>query len=236
MSVGRIASDGLVEEGDCLFEVAGGEPIRVRPPLQVQFVRGEILRTWSDQSPSRTAEPYPECTDNGARDVFLQREVILHFTIVGLRPEHDAVGGTDELRRHLDPITRASHAVLEYCRHTERVADGSDAELRSLERERRRSIGDLESRELSEIKDDKDWTLMVVEVDSRQAVHWMSPADATELGNLTDGTATVSPHRNGANFATVSGRVLFTRALPSAQLRALISIDGNDDAIASKDY
>lgn len=88
-------------------------------------------------------------------------------------------------------------------------------------------------RELAEITDDHDLTLMVMEVASEHAVHWMSPTDATEQRILDRGTVARLPHRSGAQGLFVSGRVLFLSADSKAErLRALVSIAGSDDALA----
>jgi prepilin-type processing-associated H-X9-DG protein len=90
-----------------------------------------------------------------------------------------------------------------------------------------------ESRSLAEITDDRNLTLMVVEVDAEHAVHWMSPTDASEELILSLGKAAMLPHPSGGQAAWVDGSV---RLVPSnstpAALHAMISIDGGDDKIA----
>jgi hypothetical protein len=89
-----------------------------------------------------------------------------------------------------------------------------------------------EPRRLADITDRKDRTLMVLEVPEEHAVHWMEPRDADEalLARLRVGD---SAHPNGANAVFVNGDVRFlTNDLSPAQLRALISVAGNDDDIA----
>lgn len=90
-----------------------------------------------------------------------------------------------------------------------------------------------ESRSLDQITDDHDSTLMVVEVDSDRAVPWMAPADADEAMILALADAQRFAHPGGANVVTVSGRVSFLPVTtPPAELRALVSIAGDDaDAI-----
>jgi len=90
-----------------------------------------------------------------------------------------------------------------------------------------------EPRKLSEITDKHDLTLMIMEVDSEHAVHWMSPTDASEQMVLNFGSADSLSHPGGAQAACVSGRTLFLSVdTNAATLRALISIDGGDDAVA----
>ena len=92
-----------------------------------------------------------------------------------------------------------------------------------------------EPRKLSEITDDPNSTLMVVEVDSEHAVHWMSPTDASEQWLLNLGTVARLPHPGGAQAVCVGGQVLFLGSgSKAARLRALISIDGDDDAVAQE--
>jgi hypothetical protein len=89
---------------------------------------------------------------------------------------------------------------------------------------------------LAAVTDNHDLTLMVIEVSEKHAIHWMSPNDATEsliVNRDSDGKFT---HPNGAQAVCVSGRTMFLKKnTPAPVLRALISIDGNDDNIA-KDF
>jgi type II secretory pathway pseudopilin PulG len=90
-------------------------------------------------------------------------------------------------------------------------------------------------RKLSEITDAPNLTLMVVEVDPEHAVPWMAPTDASEQWILNLGTDARLPHRGGRQAVCVGGNVLFFSSdLEPATVRALISIDGHDDAIAQK--
>jgi type II secretory pathway pseudopilin PulG len=86
---------------------------------------------------------------------------------------------------------------------------------------------------LADVTDRQDLTLMVVEVGSERAVHWMSPRDANEELILNRGTASKLPHQQGAQAACVDGS---TRFLPGdtkpAVLRAMITIAGGDDSVA----
>jgi hypothetical protein len=89
----------------------------------------------------------------------------------------------------------------------------------------------IEPRLLADITDSKDLTLMVLEVPEEHAVHWMEPRDADEalLSKLRIGE---SAHPSGTDAVCVSGAVRFLADDSSpAQLRALISIAGDDDEI-----
>jgi len=91
----------------------------------------------------------------------------------------------------------------------------------------------IESRTLAEITDDTTLTLMVVEVDAERDVHWMSPSDTNEQWIMNLGTAEGLPHPGGVQAACVGGNVLFlSSTLEAETLRALISIDGDDDPVA----
>ena len=86
-----------------------------------------------------------------------------------------------------------------------------------------------EPRPLSEITDDHWETLMVIEVASEHAVHWMAPQDADEQLVLGFGPSTTLSHPGGINVAHVNGSVGFLSGETSAADRsALISIAGND--------
>jgi type II secretory pathway pseudopilin PulG len=88
-------------------------------------------------------------------------------------------------------------------------------------------------RKLSDITDDHDLTLMVMELPSDHAVHWMSPNDASETLLRAPGNADKLPHPQGAHAVCVSGRVLSLDAdISPTRLRALVSIAGGDDARA----
>jgi prepilin-type processing-associated H-X9-DG protein len=84
-------------------------------------------------------------------------------------------------------------------------------------------------RQLSEITDDHGGTLMVIEVGSEHAVHWMAPIDADETLVMASGPSTKRNHEGGTNAAYVDGSVRFLKSgTPAAERRALISIAGND--------
>ncbi len=90
---------------------------------------------------------------------------------------------------------------------------------------------------MADVADDKDLTLMVVEVDTEHAVHWMSPLDADEKLYLSLATAEQPPHPGGAQVAFVSGTVRFLPSdLEALTRRALITIAGHDDALAKRAY
>jgi prepilin-type processing-associated H-X9-DG protein len=91
-----------------------------------------------------------------------------------------------------------------------------------------------EPRSLSDITDDPQATLTVIEVDAAHAVPWMAPVDADENLVLSLGGPDSKPPHNGTtNAAFADGHTTFLSAATSAaQRRALISITGNDDAEA----
>jgi type II secretory pathway pseudopilin PulG len=90
-----------------------------------------------------------------------------------------------------------------------------------------------EPRKFAEITDDHNWTLMVMEVDANQAVHWMSPTDSLDLAFLDQKTGANLSHFRGIHAAFVTGQVRYLRAgLKPETLRALITIDGKDDPAA----
>ncbi len=90
-------------------------------------------------------------------------------------------------------------------------------------------------RKLSEIIDDRGLTLMVVEVDAEHSVPWMSPKDVSEAWLVNLETVDDLPHPGGIQAAFVDGSAQFLSAtLKAPTLRALITIDGDDDAIAKE--
>lgn len=87
-----------------------------------------------------------------------------------------------------------------------------------------------EPRLLSEITDGTSRTLMVIEVASEHAVHWMAPQDADETMVPGSSPDIRLPHTGGTNAAFVDGSVQFLSAnMTPAEWRALISIAGNDN-------
>ncbi len=86
-----------------------------------------------------------------------------------------------------------------------------------------------EPRLMSEITDDHGQTIMVIEVDTDQAVHWMSPTDADEVLVLGLGPKTKQAHSGGVNAVYVDGSVTFLSVESSATDRqARISIAGGE--------
>jgi hypothetical protein len=93
-----------------------------------------------------------------------------------------------------------------------------------------------QARKLDEITDDPNLTLMVMETSAEQSVHWMCPTDTTAAEIVNLGAVVGLAHPGAAQAVSVSGSVLLVSANSSpAKLRALISIAGNDDAIARDD-
>lgn len=89
-----------------------------------------------------------------------------------------------------------------------------------------------EPRRLSEITDGTDSTLMVMEVDPKRAVHWMSPTDATEQEVLNFAAVDQLSHPGGAQAVFVSGDIRFLSAKTRPDvIRAHVSIAGEDDAV-----
>ena len=90
-----------------------------------------------------------------------------------------------------------------------------------------------EPRKLSDVTDGASQTLMVIEVDSEHAVPWMAPVDADEQLVLDLGPKSKFTHDYGFNAAFVDGHVTFLSTdLSASQRRALMSIAGNDKAVA----
>ena len=86
-----------------------------------------------------------------------------------------------------------------------------------------------EARLMSEITDDHGKTIMVIEVDTDQAVHWMSPMDADESLVLGIGPKTKHAHSGGYQALFVDGSVRFLGEQSTAADRlAMISIAGNE--------
>jgi hypothetical protein len=87
---------------------------------------------------------------------------------------------------------------------------------------------------LAEITDDRDLTLLVIEVDAGHAVHWMSPQDASEELAASIGESKGLSHPGGTQALFVSGQIRFLpKSIKPAVLRAAISIAGDDDKVAS---
>jgi type II secretory pathway pseudopilin PulG len=92
-----------------------------------------------------------------------------------------------------------------------------------------------ESRQLAEITDRHESTLMVIEAGDENAVPWMAPVDADESLVMGLGSTTKLHHAGGMNACCVDGSVRFMKAgTPAMVRRALISIAGNDDDVAKE--
>jgi uncharacterized Fe-S cluster protein YjdI len=89
-------------------------------------------------------------------------------------------------------------------------------------------------RDVAAITDEHSNTLMVIEVSSKDAVPWMSPNDADEAQVLKIAPSSKDlPHPSGQQALFVDGSVrTLSGDLSADQRRALISIAGNDDALA----
>lgn len=86
-----------------------------------------------------------------------------------------------------------------------------------------------ESRKLSEITDGLASTLMVIEVDVTQAVHWMAPTDSIDFDLLKPKSGIRLQHSHGYQAVFVDGSVHFLRAdIDPETLQSLITIDGKD--------
>jgi hypothetical protein len=93
---------------------------------------------------------------------------------------------------------------------------------------------------LSDITDDPDTTLLLVEV-ADSGVHWMEPRDLHILQmaptiNPQGGQGISSRHAGGAHVATAGGRVRFLPdKLPAATIRGLLTINGGE-RISENDF
>jgi prepilin-type processing-associated H-X9-DG protein len=91
----------------------------------------------------------------------------------------------------------------------------------------------VQPRPLAEITDKHDLTLLVFEVDTEHAVHWMSPTDASDRLIVSFGESRHLDHPGGTQAAFVDGRVGYIgKQTKAAVLAALISAAGNDDELA----
>lgn len=90
---------------------------------------------------------------------------------------------------------------------------------------------------LTEVTDDPDQTVAIIEVDHEKSVEWMKPSDADEsLVKLI----LIEPQLNhpaGSNIALANGGVRFTphKVLRKEQVHALITASGNDEVGGSED-
>jgi len=91
-------------------------------------------------------------------------------------------------------------------------------------------------RPISEITDSPDQTVLVVEVSTTQAVHWMAPQDADESILLNFRPGDKSAHIGVVNAGFVDGTVHALSAnLDSHVRRSLITASGND-AISATEF
>jgi len=87
----------------------------------------------------------------------------------------------------------------------------------------------VEPRSMSDITDDPGDTLVVIEVDSKHSVHWMSPVDADDALVLGMNPKSKLAHTGGVNALYVDGRVMFLGwESTAADRKARISIAGDD--------
>jgi len=90
-----------------------------------------------------------------------------------------------------------------------------------------------ESTPLAAITDGTSLTIAVVEVAEKYAVHWMSPTDATEEMIVGRDPQSKFVHPQGTMAVFLDGHTaLLRKNTPPEVLRALISINGNDNKIA----
>jgi len=76
---------------------------------------------------------------------------------------------------------------------------------------------------------------MVIEAPEKNAVHWMSPTDASQEIVLDDKKVGDFSHPSGPQAAFVSGSIVHLMIdTPTDVLHALISVAGNDDEIAQR--
>jgi len=84
-------------------------------------------------------------------------------------------------------------------------------------------------RRLSEITDPHDQTILVAEVASTHAVHWMSPEDADESILLNFGPGNRNAHFGAVNAGFVDGTAKsISDNIDHAVARALMTISGNE--------
>lgn len=93
-----------------------------------------------------------------------------------------------------------------------------------------------EPRKLSEIRDGPTYTLLVVELSSSRAVHWMSPSDTDEATLLRVLQSRDSAHGSVFNVAFADGSVQrLVVDLDPKTLHALITADGGDQDVIDED-
>ena len=87
----------------------------------------------------------------------------------------------------------------------------------------------LHGRAFSEIVDGTSNTVMVYEADTTQAVHWMSPHDASEETFVSSNEKSKTVHTGGRNTCMADGSVRFIFKEISSELsQALATVDGHD--------
>jgi prepilin-type N-terminal cleavage/methylation domain-containing protein len=85
------------------------------------------------------------------------------------------------------------------------------------------------SRSLPKLEGADNGAVMVIEVESARAVHWMAPLDASEEHLLSVGPDSSLPHESGFHAAFTDGSVEFVSAeMSDAERRALISGEKSD--------
>ena len=88
-----------------------------------------------------------------------------------------------------------------------------------------------ESRTFGEITDGREQTVMVIEVQTDQAVHWMSPYDADESMFLSFDEKSPTAHSGGVQIALCDGSIRFLPNTVSPQTRrALMTVAGGEPA------
>ena len=96
-------------------------------------------------------------------------------------------------------------------------------------------IGDR-PRPISEITDSHNQTVLVVEVATTQAVHWMAPQDADESILFNFGPGNNPAHSGVVNAGFVDGTVhALSVDLDSHVRRSLMTVSGND-ALSAKEF
>jgi hypothetical protein len=128
-----------------------------------------------------------------------------------------------------DPANREAYeSVLDYYHcHSAEVTEGHTPNLAIV------SPGSCfqatESRKLEELTDGTDHTLMVVEVDAEQAVHWMQPTDIDPQWLVNLAQHEERSHVGGVQALFADGRVKFLQAQTDPDvLRAMVSIAGGE--------
>lgn len=87
-----------------------------------------------------------------------------------------------------------------------------------------------QGRSIDEFASDEGEKLLLIEVGSRHAVHWMSPMDADEQMVLGDESEEDLPHNAGRHVALMDGRARFLSASTTPEeLRALISFKAKSE-------